>query len=152
MKGILIVTVGIPGSGKTSWVKDYIEENKDKNIEVISSDEIRKELLNDIKDQSKNKEVAIIAKERFKECLRKKQNVVWDATNLRKEYREQLITLSHNYNALTKLLVFLDKESNIRKKDKGRKWSVSDSVIDKQIKSWQFPFETETHIVKYIHI
>ena len=78
--------------------------------------------------------------------------LITDATNLRKEYREQLITLSHNYNALTKLLVFLDKESNIRKKDKGRKWSVSDSVIDKQIKSWQFPFETETHIVKYIHI
>ena len=52
----------------------------------------------------------------------------------------------------SKLLVFLDKESNIRKKDKGRKWSVSDSIIDKQIKSWQFPFETETHIVKYIHI
>ena len=69
MQGILIVTVGIPGSGKTSWVKNYIEENKDKNIEVISSDEIRKELLNDIEDQSKNKEVFEIMRKRTKKSL-----------------------------------------------------------------------------------
>ena len=144
----VVLTCGLSATGKSTYIKQHYPD-----YHIISMDVIREELCNGNRsDQSKNKEVAVIAKERFKECLRKKQNVVWDATNLRKEYREQLITLSHNYNALTHLIVFLDKEKNIKKKDKERKWSVSDSIIDKQIKSWQFPFFNETHIVKYIHM
>ena len=27
MKGMLIVTVGLPGSGKTSWVKEFIDKD-----------------------------------------------------------------------------------------------------------------------------
>ena len=46
MKGILVVTVGLPSSGKTSWVDDFIRENQGKVIDVISSDKIREEARN----------------------------------------------------------------------------------------------------------
>jgi predicted kinase len=39
---ILILTIGIPGSGKTRWVKKYMQKHK--LTYVISTDEIRKEL------------------------------------------------------------------------------------------------------------
>ena len=44
MKGysILILTIGIPGAGKTTWVKEYTSHHH--AVHVISTDEIRKEL------------------------------------------------------------------------------------------------------------
>lgn len=41
------MTIGIPGAGKTTWVKKYIGENKRTNMHVISTDEIREELTGD---------------------------------------------------------------------------------------------------------
>lgn len=41
----LLITVGVPGCGKTTWCKDFIKKNPDKNIKYISRDEIRFSLL-----------------------------------------------------------------------------------------------------------
>ena len=38
---IVILTVGIPGAGKSTWVQDFIKKRR---FTVISTDEIRKEL------------------------------------------------------------------------------------------------------------
>lgn len=141
--GHAVIMCGVSGTGKSTHIK-----NKYSDYKVISMDDIRGELSNR-RDQSNNGLVAQMAKERFKEALRAKQNVVWDATNTRKEFREQLISLAHNYNALTILDVLLDKESNIRTKNKDREYDVPDHVITKQIKGFQFPSKNETHIVKY---
>lgn len=141
--GNAIIMCGVSGTGKSTHIK-----NKYEGYKVISMDDIRGELSNR-RDQSNNGLVAQMAKERFKEALRAKENVVWDATNTRKEFREQLISLAHNYNALTTLDVLLDTESNIRRKNKDREFDVPESVITKQMKGFQFPSSNETHIVKY---
>ena len=38
----IILTIGIPGAGKTTWVQDYVSAHH--AVHVVSSDEIRKEL------------------------------------------------------------------------------------------------------------
>lgn len=40
---VLILTIGIPGSGKTTWVQQYQKQHSN-GVYVISSDQIRKEL------------------------------------------------------------------------------------------------------------
>ncbi len=141
--GNTVILCGISGTGKSTFIK-----NNYSDYTVISMDDIRGRLSNR-RDQSKNAEVAIIAKELLKDALRNKKNVVWDATNTRKEFREQLYDLAHRYNSLTTLEVLLDKETNIRRKNKDREYDVPETVISKQIKGFQFPTTNETHVVNY---
>ena len=45
-----IMMVGLPGSGKSTWAKNFA----DKEVDIHSSDDIREELLNDINSQENN--------------------------------------------------------------------------------------------------
>lgn len=135
---------GVPGTGKST----YIQSNATNEV-VISMDEIRAE-LGDRRDQSKNKQVAVIAKERLKEALRLKKNVIWDATNIRKDYREELMTIAVNYGATTELILLLDKEKNIRKKNIDRVFSVPDEVVTRMINNFQFPSPIEAYFTKLV--
>ena len=112
-------------------------------------DNIRQE-LGDRRDQSKNKQVASLAKERLKEALRLKKNVLWDATSIRKDHREELFTIATNYGAVTQLIVLLDKESNIRLKNKNRTYDVPDEVITRMKDSFQYPNPLEAYSTKYV--
>ena len=85
---ILILPIGISGSGKSTWINNLI--NKDEYI-IISPDEIRKELTGSIHDQSKNIEVFKLADKRMYEQLKKESPVILDATNLNTEYRRKML-------------------------------------------------------------
>lgn len=142
----VIMMVGLPGVGKSTFIKRHYSDTP-----VISLDDIREE-LSDRSDQSNNSEVVRIAKERFKEYLRKKQSVIWDATNIRKDYREPLLQLARNYGAYTTILVLLDKEKNILTKNKDRKDVVPDNVIERMINRYQLPSYNEAHKVYYYNV
>ena len=84
------IMIGLPGSGKSTWIKD----NLDKNIEIISKDQIRKELgiMDDdqkkkIGDAQQEKEVKKIHNERFEDNLKKGNDIVLDNTNIGKTLR-----------------------------------------------------------------
>lgn len=143
MKGILIVTVGIPGSGKTSWVKDYIEENKDKNIEVISSDEIRKELLNDIKNQSKNKEVFDVMKKRTKESLSNGHITIYEATNISSKRRRALLKEMKKYYSKAICLFKYKNLIDCIVDNDTRNKRVPDEVIERMYKNIEIPHKCE---------
>jgi putative nucleotidyltransferase with HDIG domain len=68
--GTLVLMVGLPGSGKNTWIKNNW---KDKVIEL---DEIRKELKIKPTDSAGQGTVANVGKERMRKCLRKKENVL----------------------------------------------------------------------------
>lgn len=140
-----ILMCGVPGSGKSTLINNVY---KPRGYIVISMDDIRAE-LGDRRDQSKNKQVAIIAKERLKEALRKKQNVVWDATSIRQDHREELLSLAEAYGAFTRLIVVLNKESKIRSQNLNREFAVPDEVITRMISNFQYPTPLEAMSVLY---
>ena len=92
LKPLFIMLVGISGSGKTTAgekIKEEVIKNGNK-IELLSSDNLREELLGDVNDQSQN---AVIFKEMQKRTINALQqncSVIYDATNLnikdRKKY------------------------------------------------------------------
>lgn len=135
----------ISGTGKSTFVENSLENN---DKVVISLDNIRAE-LSFREDQSRNSEVVRIAQERFKQALREKKKIIWDATNTRKEHREKLITTAMNYGAYVVVQVLLAKENTIRIRNKNRKYAVPEHVIDKQIKQFQLPTKSEAHQVYY---
>jgi len=78
----LYVTIGISGSGKSTWA------NKIGYDICVSTDDIRKELTGNINDQSKNKEVFKLAYERIYKYSKdsRYKDVIYDATNCNLEY------------------------------------------------------------------
>ena len=84
-----IITVGISGSGKSTWINRYISEHPD--TIVVSPDDIRRELTGSISDQSKNNEVFPLAFDRTIKALNSGKNVIFDATNISSFYRKQML-------------------------------------------------------------
>lgn len=82
----LIFTVGIPGSGKSTWIKNQ------KGYEVVSLDDIRRQLTGSISDQSKEDEVVNIGKNRIKQLLNAGKNVIYDGTNVKYWYRQNMLS------------------------------------------------------------
>jgi predicted kinase len=82
---ILLLLVGLPGAGKSTWIKD--NRSKWKNTIVICPDEIRKEVLGSVNDQSENYKVFQLAKQMIVSHLKEGINVVLDTTNTDTEKR-----------------------------------------------------------------
>lgn len=70
----LILTIGIPGSGKSTWVKDT--KSKYPGVFVVSTDEIRKELTGDEQcNPAQNIMIHDEAKKRVKVLIDDKKNI-----------------------------------------------------------------------------
>ena len=136
----LIITCGMSGSGKTTWVTRTKSEFK-----IISQDDLRDKFLNNRGNQSKNAHVFNIAMESLKELLRKKERIVWDATSLRRDIREKIIRTGDNYHALVTLVLFHLNEDEVRKKNLSRTHSVTKEVLNRQLQRFQWPQPIEAH-------
>lgn len=81
---VLVLVVGIPGSGKTSWVKQYVQQRP--ATKIVSHDDIRYELTGTTEcDHTMNPQVYEMARERVKHLLEEGNDVVVDATNVSAE-------------------------------------------------------------------
>jgi predicted kinase len=86
MKPDFIMTIGIPGCGKSTWIKTLSGEEA-----LVCPDSIRKELSGDISDQTLNTKVWVIAKERVVGALKAGHDVILDATNVSTYHRNLFI-------------------------------------------------------------
>ena len=83
----LYMMVGLPASGKSTIAKEIA---KSKKAIIVSSDELRKELLGDINEQSQNAKIFEEVEKRIKEGL-KQGNVVYDACNINYKKRRAFL-------------------------------------------------------------
>lgn len=84
----LILMIGIPGSGKSTW----ISQNQSENTVVVSPDDIRRELSGNVSDQTQNAKVWFLVKERTSAALKAGKNVILDATNVASKSRKRFLT------------------------------------------------------------
>lgn len=96
----LILTIGIPGCGKDTWIKSF---NTREEYTVVCPDNIRKELTDNISDQSLNGKVWAIAKERVVYALKLGVNVILNATNVSTYHRNIFIDDLPPCNLLAKV-------------------------------------------------
>ena len=143
MKGMLVVTVGLPSSGKTSWVDDFIGENQGKAIDVISSDKIREEVFNDIEDQNHNSEVFDLMKRRTKESLSQGHIAIYEATNISSKRRRALLKELKKYYdkaiCLFKYKRLIACQIDNEKRDR----EVPSDVIDRMYRNFEIPHKNE---------
>ena len=136
----LVVMSGPSGSGKSSWIaKNY------PGYVLVSLDDLRESFNGNRSSQANKGQIMQHAKELLKAALRQKQGVVWDATNLRSDFRSIICGLGRDYHALVSLVVFLLPEKQLFINNRNRTYSVADSVLSKQLDGYQMPLLYEAH-------
>lgn len=81
----LIMIVGLPGSGKSTYAQKLIKEMD--NLVVFSSDNLREELFGDTNNQDNNGILFEELHKRIREALLAGKNIVYDATNVSSKRR-----------------------------------------------------------------
>jgi predicted kinase len=102
----LIFGIGAPGSGKSSILKNFAEENA---YEFISIDELKIQKLGRVQDVSPSisKEIWDEARTRMKECLEMDHSVVFDSTFTRREWRDHFLSVVRTIpNVMVEALFF----------------------------------------------
>jgi predicted kinase len=91
-KGIVVLAIGLPGSGKSSWFKRH-------NVAPLSSDMMRTLLFDDVREQRYQDLVFSNLRSMLKARLIAKRPMNYvDATNLTPQERQHWITLAKDYN------------------------------------------------------
>jgi predicted kinase len=112
------VLMGLPCSGKSTFAHN-VEWNGDEGItggmplndpvEIINPDNIRFALTGDAGDQTQNKQVFDLAHNRLRWLMvhnsRSKTQIVFDATNVKKFARENLLDICYEYGVKPTLIV-----------------------------------------------
>lgn len=109
----LIVLTALPGSGKSTWAKNYQDSHD--NVFILSSDEIRFEVTNSYQDFSKQKKVWKIFNKRLKKLMKAKEvTVILDALNDTNEIRLNYIKDFNKFDEYR--LVYIKKDKATREK------------------------------------
>jgi len=144
MNNTLYITVGLPGSGKSTYAKNFI---KDKDVEYLSSDELRAKFGSGETDQTCTNQVFAHIKRTVDEFLKDGKNVLVDATSVNRKERSDYIKTAKKYGAKVVAIVFkMDRQSLIeRNKKRGEQGGrvVPDWVIDKMLAKYEEPSYSE---------
>lgn len=130
----LILLVGVPGSGKSTYAQKYLEKNK--NTIHLSSDKIREELWGNEATQGDNNEVFSLMQKRAVEALNNGHDVIYDATNVTRKDRSYIIDLCPKFVKIEAHIIWAPIETCI-KRDAARERTVGKAVIDKMLKRLQ---------------
>lgn len=150
MPGILSITRGYSGSGKTTHARLYAEANFEMGAVTISRDEIRARVFGvegkTVLSDKQEKQVTKIEQEFVRSALRADKSVVVHDTNLVLRYARQWANIAEDEGALFRVWdLEVDVEECVRRnaaRDADER--VSEEVIRKQAKRWPFPWPAVT--------
>lgn len=136
----LILLIGPPGAGKTTYAEKYISEHS--NTVHLSSDKIRKELWGDEATQGDNSEVFYRMQTRAVDGLNFGYDVIYDATNMTRKDRAGIISACPKFARIEAHVIWASIETCIER-DAARKRTVGKEVIDRMLKRFQAPYYDE---------
>jgi predicted kinase len=136
MESVLIVMIGVSGSGKSfhaNKLQTYLD------AKLVETDALRQELLCDVHDQTQNGRIFAEARRRVNNFLMEGHNVIIDATNLNPKDRKDWIKIGRDNGAEVHAR-FINVSSELAKKRNGQRTrQVPEWVIDKQLSKLQPP-------------
>lgn len=139
--GILAITIGPSGSGKSSYIEDYFEYYKE--FIVLSSDSVRGVICGDESDQTKNNIVFSWLKTACEYFIKQNKDVLIDTTALTPETRKDFIDIGKKYDYVIAALVFETPIDLCKTRNRLRCRKVPEHVIDKQFAKFKMPSKEE---------
>jgi predicted kinase len=101
----LSITVGLPGSGKTTRAKEIKRSDPD-NVVLVSRDDLRKFLYDEegILSSEKETQITNVQKWLVKSSLKQGKHVIVHDMNLRASYRKIWAEIAHDYGATFEII------------------------------------------------
>lgn len=154
----LIILMGVPGSGKTTWAQTMLNL-RDRDLDYVSSDDIRREYLGGL-TQDFNDVVFGMLHWRVIRCLGVGRSVVVDTTALDKRSRMKLIELANFVNPRipVHLIVFADWKTALdRNAKRVGPERVPDDVMERMVDKYRLselqvpiePYDSVTTVADY---
>jgi predicted kinase len=140
----VVLMSGLPGAGKDSYVWEYYHD-----WPVINLDDIRRAQKVLPTDKAGNGRVVQLAKEQARAYLRKKQNFVWNATNITRTMRGQLADLFLTYKAFVKIVYVEVPHKVLHRHNRDREDAVPVAVVNRLAAKLEVPVPWEAHGVEY---
>lgn len=134
--------MGLPGSGKSSYAKEYLKDHPEDTI-WCSSDQIRKELYGDESIQGNANTVFQTLHKAVSKYLKNGYNVIYDATNVTRKSRKSIISIGKNIGVHIHGVIMWASLEECLNRDNLRDRTVGTQVIDKFIKRWESPYYDE---------
>ena len=141
----VIITIGAPGSGKSTWAKKYVSDHSE--FLYLSSDKMRGELGFGENDQSVSGIVYKRMTLKTEAALRSGQSVLIDATFVKKSWRKDYVNLGKRLGAKLIAHVFKGDTDTLIKRVQNRVanggMNVPIDIITKYNEGMQIPDKTE---------
>src|SRR5262249_22757119 len=136
-----IVMSGLPGAGKDTWIARHAA-----GLPQVSLDALREE----IGAEPTGNQGAVIqaARETARSFLRSRTSFVWNATNLSREIRTQVVDLLAAYNARVRIVYVEAGCEGLSAQNRARNSVVPDSAIERMMDRWEVPDPTEAQRVE----
>ena len=148
----LIILSAMPGSGKSTWAKNYQSEHP--HTLIISSDQIRYEVTGTLNDFSRQKEVWELFSLRIHEYAKKYDDVtvILDALNDLNSLREKYVKENPEFDKY-ELVVFPRTVDQIRYYNKQRSADsiVPDDQLEILVNKWEDPSEEIINLFDTVH-
>jgi predicted kinase len=139
----VVLMSGLPGAGKDTWLRDHRP-----NLPLISLDAIRRE--QGVAPTADQGALAREAKRRARELLRRHQSFVWNATNVTRALRGQLVDLFASYKARVRIVYVEAFYATLLERNRSRSAPVPPAVIERLARKLEVPDVTEAHAVEWI--
>lgn len=137
------VLVGFPASGKDHWCAANAGE-----AAVVSLDAIR--AAHGMSHEGSQSRVADLAYQQMKVALRARRAVIWNATNLVRDLRNQIVDVADAYHARVRMVVFEASPDVLRERNRSRTNPVPDSVLLRMADRWDVPDRSDAHAVDVV--
>lgn len=136
------VLSGLPGAGKDAWMSRHMP-----SVPVVSLDALRAELDEDATGSQGR--VVQAAREMARKFLRSHEDFVWNATNLSRDLRTQVVDLLTAYRAHVRIVYIETTPNSLFQQNKGRPNPVPAGAIERMLDRWQVPSPIEAQDVEY---
>ena len=131
----ILLLIGIPASGKSTWAKDFLRNNPD--WVRVSRDDFRLMLRNEQMCEPKVEDlITTLVNQSITKALTRKLNVIVDATNVREKYINEFIE-TFKYMADIDYRVFDISLDKAIERDNNRQMKVGDEVIKRMFNNYK---------------
>jgi predicted kinase len=138
--------IGPPGSGKSTFARKLIEQQKLGDHSYIANDKIAKELFGVTTDRG-DKDGAIFAEQdrRLAALLESGKVAIVDATNVKHEARQRLIAIANTYARPITAFCFRRNIETLLRKNRSREVEVSEAMVKEYANLMQQVSTEELH-------
>jgi predicted kinase len=142
-RGQVTLLSGLPAMGKDTWLRAHAGD-----APVISLDDLRVELGIDPADTQGP--VIAAAREQARIHLRAQRPFIWNATNISRQLRGQLIELFADYKAKVRIVYLEAPLDEAARRNRARARPVPEAAIVRMLDRWEPPDLTECHALDVV--